>query len=121
MGTALGFIGLVALTSHLAPQVPRRDIFFGVTVLPAFRDGPVARTVSRRYAMEIWCLALVAAALVASSPMPVISGSMLLAQALGASVAFVRARHAVLPHGVAPATIREAEIGPRPALPGGLV
>jgi uncharacterized membrane protein len=121
MGTAFGFIGLVALTSHLAPQVPRRDIFFGVTVPPAFRDGPVARTVSRRYAMEIWCLALVAAALVATSPMPVISGSMLLAQALGASVAFVRARRAVLPHGVAPATIREAEIGPRPALPGGLV
>jgi uncharacterized membrane protein len=121
MATMLGFIVLVALSSHLAPQLTRRDVFFGVTVSPGFRDGPVARSVSRRYAAEIWFLAFIAAAFVAASAMPLISGPMLLAQTLGASVAFVRARSTVRPHAVAPATVREAEIGPRPGLPGGMV
>jgi uncharacterized membrane protein len=121
MGTMLGFIVLVAVSSHLAPQLTRRDIFFGITVSPGFRDGSVARSVSRRYAAEIWFLAFVAAALVATSPMPVVSGSMLLAQTLGAAVAFAKARSAVRPYAAAPAAIREAEIGPRPGLPGGLV
>jgi uncharacterized membrane protein len=116
----LVFIGLVALTSHLAPQLTRRDLFFGVTVSPGFRDTPIARSASRRYAIEIWSVALVAAALVATSPMPVVSGPMLLAQTLGATVAFVKTRHAIRPYAVLPATIREAEIGPRPGLPGGL-
>jgi uncharacterized membrane protein len=121
MVTMLGFIVLVALSSHLAPQLTRRDIFFGVTVSPGFRDGPVARSVSRRYAAEIWLFACVVAALVGTSPMPLVSGPMLLAQAIGASVAFANARRAVRPYAVASATIREAEIGPRPGLPGGLV
>ena len=117
----LGFIVLVALSSYLAPQLTRRDIFFGVTVSPGFRDGPAARSVSRRYAMEVWGLAFVAAVLVGTSPMPVISGPMLLAQTIGGLVAFSRARQAARPHAIAPATIREAEIGPRQQLPGGLI
>ena len=116
----LAFIVLVALSSHLAPQLARRDIFFGVTVSSGFRDERVARSVSRRYAMEIWFLALAAAALVGTSPMPVVSAPMLLAQTIGAFVAFAKAHHAVRPFAVAPATVREAEIGPRPGLPGGL-
>jgi uncharacterized membrane protein len=121
MGTMLGFIALVAVSSHLAPQLTRRDIFFGVTVPSGFRDGPVARTVSRRYAVEIWFLAAVAAAIVATSPMPFVSGPMLLGQTVGASVAFARAWSSVRPHAVAPSTIREATIGPREPLPGGLL
>jgi uncharacterized membrane protein len=120
MATMLGFIALVALSAHLAPQLSRRDIFFGVTVPAGFHDQPLARTVSRRYATEVWLLALVAAALVATSPMPVVSGGMLLVQTAGAAVAFVRARDAVRPYGAVPAAIREADIGPRPGLPGGL-
>ena len=119
MTTMIGFIVLVALTSHLAPHLSRRDIFFGVTVPPSFRADPVARAISRRYAVEIWVLALVAIGLVATSPMPVVSGAMLLAQTFGASVAFVKARDAVIPHGAPPTRIREAEIGARPGLPGG--
>jgi uncharacterized membrane protein len=121
MTTMLGVIVLLALSFHLAPQVTRRDIFFGITVSPAFREGPVARSVSRRYAIEVWGIALAAAVFVATSPMPVLSGPMLLAQTLAASVAFARARHTVRPHAAAQATIREATIGPRPALPGGLI
>lgn len=116
----LGFIVLVAVASHLAPQLTPRDIFFSVTVSPEFRDGPVAQSIRQRYCVEIWFLAFAASAFVVTSPMPMVSGPMLLAQTLGASVAFANARRAVLPHGAVPATIREAEIGPRPGLPGGL-
>jgi uncharacterized membrane protein len=121
MATMLGFIALVAVASHLAPQLTRRDIFFGVTVSPDFRSGPAARSISRRYALEVWLLAFVAAALVVTSPMPLISGPMLLTQVIGASVAFAKARRAVRPYAVPPATIREAEIGPRAGLPGGVI
>jgi len=121
MGTMLGFIVLLAVSFHLAPQVTRRDIFFGITVSPAFRDRPVARSISRRYAIEVWTIALAAVAFVAASPMPVPSGPVLLTQTLGACVAFARARHTVRPYAAAPATIREAEIGPRSALPGGIL
>jgi uncharacterized membrane protein len=117
----LGFIVLVAVSSHIAPQLTRRDIFFGVTVPPGFRDGPLARTVSRRYAAEIWFLAAVAAVIVATEPMPVVSGTILLGQTIGASVAFARAWNSVRPHAAMPATIREAAIGPREHLPGGLL
>ena len=120
MATMLAFIALVALSSHLAPHATRRDIFFGVTVTPAFRDSPVARSVSRRYAAEIWFMALAAGALVVSSPMPLVSGSMLLGQAIGATVAFARARRVIRPQAVLPTMVREAEIGPRQTLPGGL-
>lgn len=121
MGTMLGFIALVAVSSHLAPHLTRRDIFFGVTVSRTFRDGPGARAVSRRYAAEVWLLAFIAAAVVMTSPMPLVSGSMLLGQTIGASVAFARAWGTVRPHAATPTTIREAAIGPRDSLPGGLL
>ena len=117
----LFFIVLVAAASHLAPQLSRRDIFFGVTVSPRFRDEPAARSIVRRYAVEIWGLALVAGLLVGTSPMAPVSGAMLLTQSVGGLVAFSRARHAARVYAVAPATIREAEIGPRQGLPGGVM
>ena len=48
MPTILAFIALVAVSSVLAPQLTRRDIFFGVTVAPGFREGDIARSISRR-------------------------------------------------------------------------
>ena len=80
MTTMLGFITLMAVSMHLAPHLTRRDIFFGVTVPAGFRSGPVARTVSRQYVTEIWLLATIAAVIVVTSPMPFVSGSMLLGQ-----------------------------------------
>src|SRR4051812_4588463 len=108
MSTMLAFIAVVAVSSHLAPQLTRRDIFFGITVSPSFREGTLARKVSRRYAAEIWLLATAAAAIVVTSPMPFVSGWMLLGQTIGASVAFARARSAVAPNAVLPTTVREA-------------
>ncbi len=121
MNTMLGFIALVAISSHVAPYLTRREIFFGVTVSRSFREGPLARKVSRRFAVEIWLLAAAAAAIVVTSPMPFVSGGMLLGLTIGASVAFARAWSAVRPHATVPSTIREAGIGPREGLPGGIV
>ncbi len=121
MSTMLSFIALVAVSSHLAPHMTRRDIFFGVTVSQTVREGPVARKVSRRYAVEVWLLAMAAAAIVVTSPMPFVSGGMLLGQTIGASLAFARACSAVRPYAAPPTTIREAAIGPRDGLPGGVV
>jgi uncharacterized membrane protein len=120
MGTMLGFIALVAVSSHLAPYLTRLDIFFGVTVSRNFREGPLARKISRRYAIEVWILAGAAAAIVATSPMPFVSGGMLLGLTIGASVAFAKAWSAVRPHAAVPTMIREAAIGPRDGLPGGI-
>jgi hypothetical protein len=53
MNTMLGFTALVAISSHLAPYLTRHEIFFGVTVSRTFREGPLARRVSRQYAVEI--------------------------------------------------------------------
>jgi hypothetical protein len=86
MGTMLGFIALVAISPHLAPYLTRREIFFGVTVSRSFREGPLARMVSRRYAVEVWLLAATAAAIVVTSPIPFVSGGMLLGLTVGASV-----------------------------------
>ena len=121
MGTMLGFIALVALSAQLAPYATRRDIFFGVTVSSSFREGAEARAISRRYAAEVWALAAVAALLVGTSPMPTVSGAMLLAQTIGASVAYLQAWDRVRPHAAVTATVREAAIGPRERLPGGLL
>lgn len=92
MGTMFGFIALVAISSHLAPYLTRRDIVFGVTVSRRFREGPMARKISRRYAIEVWLLPA-AAAIVATAPMPFASGGMLLGLTIGASVAFAKAGH----------------------------
>lgn len=121
MNTMLGFIALVAISSHLAPYLTRREIFFGVTVSRTFREGPLARKVSRQYAVEVSLLAAVAAVIVATSAMPFVSGGMLLGLTMGASVAFAKAWSAVRPHAAVPTTIREAAIGPRDGLPGGIV
>jgi uncharacterized membrane protein len=121
MSTMLGFIALVAVSMHLAPQLTRRDVFFGVTVPVGFRDGPVARFVARRYAVEIWGLATIAAAIAVTSPMPFVSGSVLLVQTFGASFAFARAWSSVRRHAVVPAMVREAALTRRERLPGGVL
>ena len=114
-------IALFAALSHLAPQLTRQDIFFGVTIAPGFRHERTARMVSRRYTREVWLLALMAAVLVGTSRAPLLSVPVLAAQGFGAFVAFAKARRALLPYAAAPTALREAELAPRPPLPGGAV
>jgi uncharacterized membrane protein len=121
MELMLTLIAFTALSSHLAPRLTSPDVFFGVTVAPAFRDRPVARSVSLHYAVEIWVLALVAGVFVATSNAPLLSVPVLLTQGLGAAVAFAKARYTLLPYAATPTTVREAEIAPRPSLPGGIL
>jgi uncharacterized membrane protein len=120
MAIMIASIVLTAAGLHAAPHLTRRDIFFGVTVAPDVRDRPEGRAIARRYAAEIWLLAFAGIALVATSPMPFVSASMLFGQSVGAWVAFGNARRAARRYAVSPPSIRESEIGPRPGLPGGL-
>jgi hypothetical protein len=94
-------------------------VVFGVTLALNMRDSAVVRKVARQYRMQIWSHAAVAAALVASARAPLLSVTVVLSQMFGASVAFAQARRELLPYAAIPRTVREAEIGPRPTLPGG--
>jgi hypothetical protein len=49
----LGFTALAAVSSPLAPYLPREEIRFCVTGFRSFRAGPLARMVSRRRAVGI--------------------------------------------------------------------
>jgi uncharacterized membrane protein len=121
VATVLAFVVLVALICQLAPRLARPELFFGVTVRPGFPERPEARAIARGYASAIWFMALVAGALVATDPAPLASGPVLLGQMLGASLAFVRAHRAARPFSVRPAAVREADLGTRPSLPGGIL
>ncbi len=108
-----GIAILNAVLFWFMPRLTRRDLYFAVTVAPAFRDEPEGRSILGRYQAElIFFSALALAAFVAGSAWLgvgfVSTGTFL---QLGASfIAFYRARQRVLPHAVPPTMIREAEL-----------
>jgi uncharacterized membrane protein len=108
-----GIAILNAILFWFMPRLTRRDLYFAVTVAPAFRDEPEGRSILGRYRAElIFFSALALAAFVTGSAWFgvgfVSTGTFL---QLGASfIAFYRARQRVLPHAVPPTMIREAEL-----------
>ncbi len=122
--TSTALVAGLALLMHFLPGWTRPDLFFAVTVDPSFRATPEASWILKRYRLNLWAHAFVAAAAVA---MGVIGGVALLAPAavlyviLGAIAALVGARRQVLPHAASPSAVREAALAPqRVQLPGGL-
>lgn len=114
---------LIASLLWLMPSLTRTDLYFAVTVAPGFRDGPEGIAIVRRYRAELFAVSAVALAGVAAcsfgdtfrfTPLA------LLAQLAVSFLVFQRARGRVLPHAVAPTSIREAEPHFRPRrIPGG--
>ena len=108
-----GIATLNAVLFWFMPRLTRRDLYFAVTVAPAFRDEAEGRSILGRYRAElIFFSALALAAFVAGSAWLgvgfVSTGTFL---QLGVSfIAFYRARQRVLPHAVPPTMIREAEL-----------
>jgi hypothetical protein len=49
-----------AVIGHVLPGVTRPDVFFGVTVDPAFRETDQARRILRRYRAMVWAGTLAA-------------------------------------------------------------
>jgi uncharacterized membrane protein len=117
-------IALVGLLFLLMPGLTRPDVFFAVTVEPAFRatgEGRRATALYRAVSVAASVLALAALWLTAHrdarEPWAVLA---LLVQIAGTTGGFLLARRLVLPHAAQPATAREAVLSPsRGALPGG--
>jgi len=120
-------IGLWLVISYLMPRLTRPDLYFAVTVPAEFRDTPEGNSILRRYRMEVTvfgvlALLIVLAALRINEPayLPVVTMAALFLMGAGFFLAYYRARARVLPHAVAPVTLREAALVPREArLPGG--
>ncbi len=106
------------------PRLTRPDVFFAVTVSPAFRQTSQGRRVVTNYRLGSLAARLLALAVLALTARSQLSASWmalaLLPQVLGTTAAFVTVRRQVLPHAVQPATAREAVVARRrDSIPGG--
>ena len=114
-----------AIMHWFLPRVTRPDLYFAVTVAPEFRDTTEGRIILRRYRRGLIgasapTFALLGA-LVLTPAFPLAPVALLL-QVGAYFVVYYRARRLVLPHAVAPTTIREAQVGTRNRrIPGGWV
>ncbi len=123
---SIGAVGVLnAVLFWFLPGLTRPDLYFAVTVPPGFRDDPRGRTILRRYRVELILLcALAVAALVGGVfwlGVGFVPGGYFL-QLAASLLAFYRARQRVLPHALAPTTVREADLhGPPRIIPGGWV
>jgi uncharacterized membrane protein len=124
----VGFvIGLYLVMSYLIPRLTRPDVYFAVTVPPEFRESAEGCSILKRYRVEVTIFGVLALLIVLAGiriPEPNYLTAVTLAglflQVAGVFLAYYRARGRVLPHAVAPATVREAALVPREArLPGG--
>jgi uncharacterized membrane protein len=116
---------LMVVLFWFMPRLTRHDLYFAVTVSPAFRDSHEGKSILRRYRTEL-ALASVLALAAAVAGFAWLGVTFVPAGyylQLGASfVVFYRARRHVLPHAVPPTTIREAELhGRNRIIPGGWV
>src|SRR6266446_5455909 len=103
-----GIAILNAVLFWFMPRLTRRDLYFAVTVAPAFRDEPEGRSILGRYRAElIFFSALALAAFVAGTARLCVgfvsTGTFL--QLVASFIAFYRARQRVLPHAVAPTSL----------------
>lgn len=116
---------LVAILFHFLPEVTRRDIFFAVTVNPAFRRTPEAQRIVRKFRIAIWIESVVAIGIVLAgfalqnamvSPLIPLIG--VFCQLAAGFFAFLGARKKTMPHSAVPSTQRVAELAPRPMAMG---
>jgi uncharacterized membrane protein len=121
--THLSAILMVGVLQYLMPRLTRADLWFAVTVDPAFRRTDEARRSERTYQRSVIAQLLIALAVALLGVgvhqrwlLPV----GLFWELIGATAAFVAARQRTLPHAVAPTTVREAALGQRrDPMPGG--
>ena len=117
-------LGLTGALFVVMPRLTRPDVFFAVTVAPAFRQTSEGRRVVTSYRLGSLASSLLALAVLGLTARSHLSASWmalaLLPQVLGTTAAFVMVRRQVLPHAVPPATAREAVVvRRRDAIPGG--
>lgn len=111
-----GLILLIAVLFHYLPDITRRDIFFAITVDPAFRASSEARRILRRFRIAMWINSAIAIGIVYAGAaaenewIPMVG---VLWQVASMLPAFLSARKQTMPHAVTTATRREATLAPR--------
>jgi uncharacterized membrane protein len=124
IATFLVLLAVNGVLMYLLPRLTRPDLYFAITVPPDFRDSEEGARILRLYRGEVWIHSLIALLLVLLSlrvgrveVLPVVG---VFWQIIGCFIAYLRGRRRVMPHAVAPATLREADLAPRPIhFPGG--
>ena len=108
---------LIAAFFYVLPVLTRRDIFFAVTVDPAYRKTDEARRSLQEFRIAVWIHSLVGLIVVfagiatRSILLPLVGVFWLTA---GAFWAFRNARKETMPHAALPSPRREAAIASRP-------
>jgi uncharacterized membrane protein len=107
------------ISLHFVPLYTRPDLYFGVTVSPAFRRTGPARLLLRNYRVALWCLTVGAlAAAGAFERAPVVLGVYL----ASVCATLVIAHRGAEKHRVDPVTSIEVDLAaPTERLPGGLL
>lgn len=100
-------IAAITAICQIIPGRTRPDLFFAVTVEPAFRRTPEGLRILARYRMILWVSAAVAIALAILAAMPLAA---MLVEACGLIGALVDAHRRTLPHAVSPSPIREIDL-----------
>lgn len=122
-GALVGIVLLMAALLHWLPTWRRRGLWFSVTVPPGFDATPEAQAALRGYRTAVWSLSVVAIGCViagAGLSAPALPEFGVLAQAIGASVAFAIVRRRILPFAAPVSGVRSAAISTEPeGLPGG--
>jgi uncharacterized membrane protein len=109
----------------IIPRFSRPDIYFAVTVDPAFRDSEAGRAIARRYTVQMTGWIVLAAALIAVTvpfSNPALPSLAVMVVTVGSIVSLVLANRRTRPHAVAPDPVREASLTVREnRLPGGWI
>lgn len=109
----------IGLFSSWSPLWTRRNLFFGVTTEPGFRETTPARDILRSYRLRLWLT--VAVVLVLSLLLYALTGHVaqqygaLLVLIAGSLWSFARANRAARPFAVSGSTVRSAAIGVGPS------
>jgi uncharacterized membrane protein len=120
MPTLLLFAALVSMSTlaHFLPQFTRPDVFFGVTVAPAFRTTDAGRRILRDYRIALWCSAIAAGVTLWVLHR---AGVAYLIYFVGAGGAQVASHRRALIHATPRSTAIEVDLSaPKERLPGGL-
>ena len=107
---------LLSALFHFLPGWTRPDLFFAVTVDPAFRRAEAGRRILLRYRLILWSFTAGAAGLLLATGFE----GMVLVQAAGFAIALAVARRQTFAHAVPPSAIVEVDLAAPPeTLPGG--
>jgi uncharacterized membrane protein len=109
----------MSVLGHLLPRFTRPDVFFGVTVDPAFRRSDDAKRILQNYRAALWCSTVAAALILLSSHRPVIASVVYLVAIAWAQAASHRR---VLANAASQAATIEVDLSaPVEQMPGGLI